>query len=87
MTHQIETQKIISENAKKIALAKMDLMKQWFEFRKKSNNKFKADYEFVQLYNTSNSNIFSILGKISRGTLHRWKAKLGDSEDCAKLLP
>lgn len=65
----------------------MDLMKQWFEFRKKSNNKFKADYEFVQLYNTSNSNIFNILGKISRGTLHRWKAKLGDSEDYTKLLP
>src|SRR5574344_1676351 len=87
MTHQVETQKIIPEHAKKIALAKMDLMKQWFEFRKKSNNKFKADYEFVQLYNTSNSNIFSILGKISRGSLHRWKAKLGDSEDYTKLLP
>lgn len=87
MTHQIETQKIIPEHAKKVALAKMDLMKQWFEFRKKSNNKFKADYEFVQLYNTSNSNIFGILGKISRGTLHRWNAKLGDSEDYTKLLP
>src|SRR5574344_800688 len=87
MTHQVETQKIIPEHAKKIALAKMDLMKQWFEFRKKSNNKFKADYEFVQLDNTSNSNIFSILGKISRGSLHRWKAKLGDSEDYTQLLP
>ena len=87
MNELTEIQKIIPEHAKKIALAKMDLMKQWFEFRKKSNNKFKADYEFVQLYNTSNSNIFSILGKISRGTLHRWKAKLGDSEDYTKLLP
>ena len=58
MNELTETQKIIPEHAKKIALAKMDLMKQWFEFRKKSNNKFKADYEFVQLYNTSNSNIF-----------------------------
>ncbi|HPT41017.1 MAG TPA: hypothetical protein PLG15_01365, partial [Candidatus Gastranaerophilaceae bacterium] len=87
MNELTETQKIIPEHAKKIALAKMDLMKQWSEFRKKSNNKFKADYEFVQLYNTSNSNIFSILGKISRGTLHRWKAKLSDSEDYTKLLP
>lgn len=87
MNELTETQQIIPEHAKKIALAKMDLMKQWFEFRKKSNNKFKADYEFVQLYNTSNSNIFSILGKISRGTLHRWKTKLGDSEDYTKLLP
>jgi len=87
MNELTETQKIIPEHAKKIALAKMDLMKQWFEFRKKSNNKFKADYEFVQLYNTSNSNIFSILGKISRGSLHRWKAKLGDCEDYTKLLP
>lgn len=87
MNESTETQKIIPEHAKKIALAKMDLMKQWFEFRRKSNNKFKADYEFVQLYNTSNSNIFSILGKISRGSLHRWKAKLGDSEDYTKLLP
>jgi len=79
--------KIIPEHAKKIALAKMDLMKQWFEFRKKYNNKFKADYEFVQLYNTSNSNLFSILGKISRGSLHRWKTRLGDSEDYTRLLP
>lgn len=87
MNELTETQKIIPEHAKKIAFAKMDLIKQWFEFRKKSNNKFKADYEFVQLYNTSNSNIFSVLGEISRGTLHRWKAKLGDSEDYIKLLP
>lgn len=28
-----ETQKIIPEHAKKIALAKMDLMEQWLEFR------------------------------------------------------
>lgn len=79
MTHQVETQKIIPEHAKKIALAKMDLMKQWFEFRKKSNNKFKADYEFVQLYNTSNSNIFSILGKISRGSIKKQTKEEGDT--------
>ena len=69
------------EKSKKIALARLDLLNQWKEFRRKSDNKLQADYDFVSLYNTSNSHLFDILGKISRGTLHRWKNTLNGTED------
>lgn len=87
MENQIETSKYISEKAKQIALARLDLIHKWIEFRKKSTNKLQADYDFVKLHNTSNSNLFEILGKISRGSLHRWSAMLNGTEDYAKLLP
>lgn len=76
-----------SEKSKKIALARLDLLNQWKEFRKKSDNKLQADYDFVNLHNTSNSHLFEILGKISRGTLHRWKSALNGTEDYSKLIP
>ena len=75
------------EKSKKIALARLDLLNQWKEFRKKSDNKLQADYDFVNLHNTSNSHLFEILGKISRGTLHRWKNTLNGTEDYSKLIP
>ena len=76
-----------SEKSKKIALARLDLLNQWKEFRKKSDNKLQADYDFVNLHNTSNSHLFEILGKISRGTLHRWENILNGTEDYTKLIP
>lgn len=75
------------EKSKKIALARLDLLSQWKEFRRKSENKLQADYDFVNLHNTSNSHLFEILGKISRGTLHRWKNILNGTEDYTKLIP
>lgn len=65
----------------------MDLLNQWKEFRRKSDNKLQADYDFVNLHNTSNSHLFEILGKMSRGSLHRWKTILSDTEDYTKLIP
>ena len=75
------------EKPKKIALARLDIVHQWLDFRKKSTNKLQADYDFVNLHNTSNSYLFEILGKISRGTLHRWKNTLNGTEDYTKLIP
>lgn len=75
------------EKCKQIALAKLDVVHKWLEFRKKSQNKLQADYDFVQLHNTSNSYLFEILGKISRGSLHRWFSMLNGTEDYTKLLP
>lgn len=75
------------EKSKQIALARLDLIHKWIEFRKKSTNKLQADYDFVKLHNTSNSYLFEILGKISRGSLHRWYAMLNGTEDYIKLLP
>ena len=75
------------EKCKQIALARFDIVHKWLEFRKKSQNKLQADYDFVKLHNTSNSHLFEILGKISRGSLHRWFAMLNGTEDYTKLLP
>ncbi len=75
------------EKSKQIALARLDLIHKWLEFRRKSTNKLQADYDFVKLHNTSSSHLFEILGKISRGSLHRWYAILNGTEDYTKLLP
>jgi putative transposase len=81
------TQQIIPERGKKIALARLDIVRKWLEYRKGRTDKLKADYEFVQLHNISNSNLYQILGKICRGSLHRWKTKLDGTEDFTKLVP
>ena len=48
------------EKCKQIALARLDLIHKWHEFRKKTTNKLQADYDFVKLHNTSNSYLFKI---------------------------
>ena len=75
------------EKCKQIALARLDVVHKWLEFRKQSQNKLQADYDFVNLHNTSNSHLFDILEEISRGTLHRWKNILNGTEDYTKLIP
>lgn len=87
MENQVETIKYTPEKAKRNALAKLDLIRKWQEFRRKAVNKLQADYDFVKLHNSSNSYLFSILGKISRGSLHRWKASLDGTEDYTRLIP
>ena len=87
MENQIETSKFIPEKAKQIALARLDLVHKWIEFRRKSNIKIQADYDFVKLHNTTDSHLCQVLGKVSRGSLHRWNVMLDGSEDYEKLLP
>lgn len=84
---ETNTNKIIPERGKKIALARLDIVQKWLEYRKGKMDKLKADYEFVQLHNISNSNLYQILGKICRGSLHRWKTKLEGTNDFIKLVP
>ena len=87
MENQVETIKYTPEKAKQNALAKLDLIRKWQEFRRKAVNKLQADYDFVKLHNSSDSYLFSVLGKISRGSLHRWKASLDGTEDYTRLIP
>ncbi len=87
MESPVETIKYTPEKAKQNALAKLDLIRKWQEFRRKAVNKLQADYDFVKLHNTSNSYLFTVLGKISRGSLHRWKASLDGTEDYTRLIP
>ena len=87
MQKQVETIKFTPEKCKQIALARLDVVHKWLEFRKQSQNKLQTDYDFVKLHNTSNSHLYEILGKISRGSLHRWYSMLNGTEDYTKLLP
>ena len=87
MENQVETIKYTPEKAKQNALAKLDLIRKWQEFRRKAVNKLQADYDFVKLHNSSNSYLFNVLGKISRGSLHRWKTMLNGTEDYTRLIP
>ena len=87
MESPVETIKYTPEKAKQNALAKLDLIRKWQEFRRKAINKLQADYDFVKLHNSSNSYLFRVLGKISRGSLHRWKASLDGTEDYTRLIP
>ena len=90
-------EKIIPEEQKRIALAKYDIVNCWLDFRlefKKqkyilSNRIHKnADKQFVELYNTGllHTKIFAILGKISAGSLYRWKSLLAYNSDWTALV-
>ena len=45
MENQVETIKYTPEKAKQNALAKLDLIRKWQEFRRKAVNKLQADYD------------------------------------------
>ena len=69
------------EKSNQITLARLEIVHQWLEFRKKSINKLQADCDFVKLHNTSHSHLFEILEKISQGSLHRWYRMLNGTEN------
>jgi putative transposase len=87
MNNDIVTIKFTPEKSKQIALTRLDLIEKWIEFRKKSTNKLQADYDFVQLHNSGNTNLLKNIGGISRGTLHRWRSQLNGTADYTLLLP
>ncbi|MBR1776556.1 transposase [bacterium] len=90
----IKQEKLISENQKKIALAKYDLIYAWLDFRKEhKRDKLKTngnipDKEFLQLYNTGmfQEEIFKTLGRVSIGSLYRWRALLNYNKDWTALV-
>jgi hypothetical protein len=79
----------LPDKANEIALARLDLIREWRKFRTAQRFKTKADKEFLETYNTGllYQNIFSKLGAVSIGTLERWKRKLGNTTDYHLLLP
>src|SRR5574344_680412 len=85
----IEKEKSLPTKANEVALARLDLIREWQKYRKTKTRKTKADIEFVETYNTGllYENIFQIIGKTSIGTLERWKRMLGNTTDYHLLLP
>src|SRR5574344_1937208 len=85
----IEKEKSLPTKANEVALARLDLIREWQKYRKTKTSKTKADIEFIETYNTGllYENIFKIIGKTSIGTLERWKRMLGNTTDYHLLLP
>lgn len=80
----------VPEKAKKIALAKMDLLNHWEAFRTGKNDKKQADKDFITMYNSKilSLNLFNTIGKISVASLYRWKKDLKDNNnDYRALIP
>ena len=96
---EIKQERLISETQKKMALAKYDIVRCWLDFRNTEKRKIKEnnfivqenlnpDSKFIQLYNTSllHEEIFNTLGKISLGSLYRWRRILGCNNDWTALV-
>lgn len=88
----IKQEKLISQVQKQRALAKYDIVMCWLEFRRSyKKNKIEnanSDKKFVELYNTGilHENIFKTLGKISFGSLYRWRSLIKFNDDWTALV-
>lgn len=78
----------VTNNAKRIALAKYDTVAMWREFRAKYTNKKTADADFVTAFNKGfiSETLAGLLGKLSRGTLYRWFGLLKGNDDYRSLI-
>ena len=75
--------------AKIIALARFDLVNLWKDQRKHQAYKNQFDSDFLSAYNANTlyPDIYAKLGKVSIGTLQRWKRVLGNSKNYELLIP
>jgi putative transposase len=80
----------VSGKAKKIALARLSLLKQWKDYRMTTYTRVTdADREFVNAYNAGfiSDEIKKIIKKISVQTLYNWERQLNGSSDWTLLVP
>ena len=77
------------DKAKMIALARLDLLNLWKNQRKNQSNKTQFDTDFLSAYNAQvlYPEIYAKLGKVSIGTIQRWKRILGNSNNYELLIP
>ena len=77
------------DKAKIIALARLDLLNLWKKERKNQENKTQFDTDFLSAYNAQvlYPEIYAKLGKVSIGTLQRWKRILGTNNNYELLIP
>ena len=78
-----------SDKAKIIALARFDLVNLWKDQRKHQAYKNQFDSDFLSAYNANTlyPEIYAKIGKVSIGTMQRWKRVLGNSKNYELLIP
>ena len=76
------------DKAKTIALARLDLLNLWKNQRKNQQNKTQFDTDFLSAYNAQvlYPEIYAKLGKVSIGTLQRWKRILVTSNNYGSII-
>ncbi len=80
----------ITDNARKTALARLDLVKAWENYRSAHPGlTADIDREFEHAYNSGAiyQSLHAILGDVSVKTLYRWKSQLDGTHDWKKLVP
>ena len=77
------------DKAKIIAVARLDLLNLWKKERKNLKNETQFDSDFLSAYNAKvlYPDIFAKIGKVSIGTLQRWKRIIGNSKSYEFLIP
>jgi len=81
---------VIPEGAKKIALARLDLLQAWETYRDSQIKTNKdTDKDFLEAYNSGipYPEIFEIIGKASLATLYRWRKDYNDNQSYKSLIP
>jgi len=80
---------IYPPHAKKIALARYDLVKLWVDYKNNSNSKTEAGNDFLLLYNKGKMypEIFKLLKTVSIGTIYRWAKAVKANDDYTSLIP
>src|SRR3989339_912948 len=88
---RLEEDQLIPEESKRIALARLDLLNLWNDFRNQYPNITQGNSDFLSLYNTGqlHKNLYDILGTVAIGTIYRWKLAVGDpkSGEWSRLAP
>lgn len=71
----LPSSEFIPDTAKTVALARIDLIKQWLKFRIQHSPRYQGDKLFIEMYNSGEflKRLYKIIGKTSRGSLQRWK--------------
>lgn len=82
-THSAPFNKTVPEKAKRLALAKQDLINHWQAFRNNQKNKAEADKDFEILYNSKHLSkaLYLIIGEISVKSLYRWQKQLKENSN------
>lgn len=79
----------VPPHAKKVALARYDLVNLWSDYKNNSANKTQAAKEFLRIYNEGKLYpiLFETLKKVSLGTIYRWSKAVKVINNYTQLIP
>ncbi len=81
-SNALNNKPVIPQEAKKLALVKVDIISHWQNFRKDKKNKKEADENFVLAFNKGliSETLLNSINKISIRSLQRWNKTLNENK-------